>query len=204
MIGVTVSAQEICPLAPSARLSPLVRHLFGITRASCSAQRRQTVTVCPPQGSRPPRCPRKTENPLGPESPCTVQALTFFAVTPNLGSLPQRLCWQTEEVRRYPVSFPSIFRNTDCWGLPECEARVSVVPRLKSTEFRNREDTENTNPRRITNWLKEPSPFGTARQCDHVSVCFVLINLQQSMVKLPLSAQVGPGSRMAGYPKRCN
>ena len=56
----------------------------------------------------------------------------------------------------------------------------------------------------ITNWLKEPSPFGTARLCDHLSVCFVLINLQQSMVKLPLSAQVGPVSRVAGHAKLCN
>ena len=27
---------------------------------------------------------------------------------------------------------------------------------------------------RMTNWLEEPSPFGTKRECDHVCVCFAL------------------------------
>ena len=85
-IGVTLSAQEILPLG-SVFFCPLVPHLFGTTRSRLVRHNDDKESLCSHLRALALHgAPRKTETPLGPESPCTVRALKFLAVTPNPGS----------------------------------------------------------------------------------------------------------------------
>ena len=81
-IGVTLSAQEILPLGSV--FCPMVRHLFGTTCSRLVVHNDDKESRCSHLRALALHgAPRKTETPLGKESPCTVRALKFLAVTPN-------------------------------------------------------------------------------------------------------------------------
>ena len=107
--------------APS--FCPLVRHLFGTTRSrlvrlkddkeSRCSHRRTLALNGARERLRHAIGSRVTLHCQGTAVPCRDSQPWLF----HWG-----LCWQTEQVRRYLVSFPGILRNTDCYVFPKPES----------------------------------------------------------------------------------
>ena len=139
-IGVTLSQQEIRPLALSSAVC--TTSIWTNALVSCSASRKQGDTESSPRGPRRPRCPRKAQTrhwPQGDAASCAFFPLWHDGPRQGQGTslllqsvrIPLRLCCQTEQLNKCEgILSKSTSRTNDDSGLPKCLARVSVVQRL--------------------------------------------------------------------------